>query len=193
MERKCKVSRRTKETELEVTLNLDGTGIYEVSTGIGFLDHMLELFALHGSFDLYLRAKGDLNVDLHHIVEDTGLAMGEALREALGEKKGISRYGYSIIPMDEALCLMAIDLSGRPHFSIKGRLSGRIGDFDVDLVRDFFIGFVNESRITLHIHIISGRNLHHKVESIFKAFGRSLWMACRKTETSDIPSTKGVL
>lgn len=193
MERKCKVSRRTKETELEVTLNLDGTGIYEVSTGIGFLDHMLELFALHGSFDLYLRAKGDLNVDFHHIVEDTGLAMGEALREALGEKKGISRYGYSIIPMDEALCLMAIDLSGRPHFSIKGRLSGRIGDFDVDLVRDFFIGFVNESRITLHIHIISGRNLHHKVESIFKAFGRSLWMACRKTETSDIPSTKGVL
>lgn len=193
MERKCKVSRRTKETELEVTLNLDGTGIYEVSTGIGFLDHMLELFALHGNFDLYLRAKGDLDVDLHHIVEDTGLAMGEALREALGEKKGISRYGYSIIPMDEALCLMAIDLSGRPHFSIKGRLSGRIGDFDVDLVRDFFIGFVNESRITLHIHIISGRNLHHKVESIFKAFGRSLWMACRKTETSDIPSTKGVL
>lgn len=193
MERKCKVSRRTKETELEVTLNLDGTGIYEVSTGIGFLDHMLELFALHGSFDLYLRAKGDLNVDFHHIVEDTGLAMGEALREALGEKKGILRYGYSIIPMDEALCLMAIDLSGRPHFSIKGRLSGRIGDFDVDLVRDFFIGFVNESRITLHIHIISGRNLHHKVESIFKAFGRSLWMACRKTETSDIPSTKGVL
>lgn len=193
MERKCKVSRRTKETELEVTLNLDGTGIYEVSTGIGFLDHMLELFALHGSFDLYLRAKGDLNVDLHHIVEDTGLAMGEALREALGEKKGISRYGYSIIPMDEALCLMAIDLSGRPHFSIKGRLSGRIGDFDVDLVRDFFIGFVNESRITLHIHIISGRNLHHKVESIFKAFGRSLWMACRKTKMSDIPSTKGVL
>lgn len=193
MERKCKVSRRTKETELEVTLNLDGTGIYEVSTGIGFLDHMLELFALHGNFDLYLRAKGDLDVDLHHIVEDTGLAMGEALREALGEKKGISRYGYSIIPMDEALCLMAIDLSGRPHFSIKGRLSGRIGDFDVDLVRDFFIGFVNESRITLHIHIISGRNLHHKVESIFKAFGRSLWMACRKTEMSDIPSTKGVL
>ena len=192
--REAKVERKTKETAITVRWKLDGDGAYEVSTGIPFFDHMLSLFAKHGLFDLQVKASGDIDVDYHHTVEDVGIAMGKALRDALGDMSGIRRYGDALLPMDEALCMFACDIGGRPVLVFKGKLSGRTGEFDVDVVKEFFQGFVNEARICLHINLLYGSNLHHKTEAIFKAFGRALRQAVEKDERiKGVPSTKGVL
>ncbi len=194
MERKAEVKRKTKETEVRVALGIDGEGTYRISTQIPFINHMLELFSKHGNFDLEVEAEGDVEVDPHHIVEDIGLCLGAAFFKALGEKRGITRYGHAIVPMDEALCLFAVDISGRPYLRIEGQVEGVVGGFDSGLVKDFFLAFANESKTTLHIHLISGENPHHKAESIFKAFGLAMRMAVRVIEGKlDIPSTKGVL
>jgi len=194
MERRSEILRRTKETEIKVILNLDGMGNYRISTGLPFLNHMLELFAKHGEIDLQIEGKGDLDVDPHHTVEDIGISLGAALFSALGEKKGIRRYGYAVIPMDEALTLFAIDISGRPHLTLRGTLRGKVGNFDVCLFKDFFQAFANESRTTIHIAVLWGKNPHHKVESMFKAFGTALKTATQLVrERGDIPSTKGIL
>jgi imidazoleglycerol-phosphate dehydratase len=194
MERTSRVERKTKETVITVRLSLDGDGGYYVTTGIPFFDHMLQLFSKHGSFDLHVEAKGDVEVDHHHTVEDVGIAVGKALREALGALEGIKRYGHAVIPMDETLCILAIDLSGRPTFVWKGKMRGKIGVFDVEVVKEFFQGFVNEAKCTLHVNLVYGDNLHHKVEAIFKAFGRALREAvCKDERVKGVPSTKGVL
>ncbi|HVN94899.1 MAG TPA: imidazoleglycerol-phosphate dehydratase HisB [Syntrophorhabdaceae bacterium] len=194
MERKAKVERKTKETSVTIKWTLDGSGTYTISTGIPFFDHMLSLFAKHGLFDLEVKAKGDIEVDYHHTVEDIGIAMGEALKDALGPSEGIERYGYAIIPMDEALCMFACDLGGRPTLVWKGRIAGRTGDFDLDVVKEFFQGFVNQARVSIHVNLLTGSNLHHKTEAIFKAFGRSLRDAAAKNQRiKGVLSTKGVL
>jgi imidazoleglycerol-phosphate dehydratase len=193
--RRATVSRKTKETDIELTLVLDGDGRAEVSTGIGFLDHMLELFAHHGRFDLTVRATGDLQVDGHHTVEDIGLALGQALREALGEKRGINRYGSCLLPMDEALALVALDLSGRPYLVHNLELGGtRIGDFDGELAAHFFRSLVTQAALTLHIRLLSGDDPHHIVEAAFKGTARALAQACERHGRDDaVPSTKGTL
>ncbi len=190
------VHRTTQETDIRALLNLDGRGRYEVSTGIRFLDHMLELFARHGGFDLDLRARGDLDVDQHHTVEDTGLVLGEALRRALGTKRGINRAGYFIMPMDETLALAAIDLSGRPYFVMQGRVKARrVGDFQTELLEDFFQAFASAAGANLHLKIAYGRSSHHAVEALFKAFARALRYACSCDPRlkRQLPSTKGLL
>ena len=179
--RRAEVRRSTTETKIELALDLDGTGKAEVQTGIGFLDHMLELFAHHGGFDLTVHAQGDLDVDGHHTVEDIGLALGQALRDALGERRGIRRYGSCVLPMDEALALVAIDLSGRPHLQHDLALSGaRVGEFDADLTAHFFRSLVNQSGMTLHIRVLSGDDAHHVVEAVFKGVARALAVACER-------------
>lgn len=194
MDRKSEVKRKTNETEIKVALNIDGKGKYKISTEVPFMNHMLELFSKHGEFDLEVEAKGDVKVDPHHMVEDLGLCIGTAFFEALGKKGGINRFGHAIVPMDEALCLFSIDVSGRPFFTIKGKLEGKIGSFDSSLVKDFFLAFANESKTTIHIHLLSGENPHHKIECIFKAFGRALKMAVEIVKgEDDIPSTKGII
>jgi imidazoleglycerol-phosphate dehydratase len=194
MARSARVERKTKETAISLTWELDGTGEYTISTGIPFFDHMLDLFAKHGLFDLSLTAKGDIEVDNHHTVEDIGIAMGKALRDSLGTMEGIKRYGSATVPMDEALCMAAIDISGRSAFVIKGKLKGTTGGFDVDVVKEFLQAFANEARIALHINLLYGTNLHHKVEAIFKAFARALKSAVEKDERIvGVLSTKGVL
>jgi imidazoleglycerol-phosphate dehydratase len=194
MERKAKVERKTKETTTTVKWALDGDGTYTVSTGIPFFDHMLSLFARHGLFNLEVRAKGDIDIDYHHTVEDVGIAMGKALRESLNNFEGIKRYGYAIIPMDESLCMLACDIGGRPALIWKGKLAGRTGDFDADVVKEFFQGFVNEAKVCIHVNLLYGSNLHHKTEAIFKAFGRALREAVTKDERiKGALSTKGVL
>ncbi|HEX2964217.1 MAG TPA: imidazoleglycerol-phosphate dehydratase HisB [Syntrophorhabdaceae bacterium] len=194
MKRKASVQRKTKETAIAVQWTLDGSGDYSITTGIPFLDHMLSLFAKHGLFDLSLKAKGDIEVDFHHTVEDIGLAMGKALREALGDSAGIRRYGSVVLPMDESLCMLACDLGGRPVLVWKGKLSGRTGGFDTDVVKEFFQAFVNEGKICVHVNLLYGSNLHHKTEAIFKAFGRALREAVTKDERiKGVLSTKGVL
>ncbi|MCS7280409.1 MAG: imidazoleglycerol-phosphate dehydratase HisB [Desulfobacterota bacterium] len=194
MTRRSDLLRKTKETEIKVSLNVEGEGKYRIVTPVPFLNHMLELFAKHGNFDLEIEATGDVNVDPHHTVEDLGYALGASFYEALGDKRGVNRYGYALIPMDETLCLFALDLSGRPHLAVKGSLKGFAGSFDTGLIVDFFWAFVNESKMTIHIHILSGRNPHHKIEAIFKAFGKAMRMAVDASEKQgDIPSTKGVL
>jgi imidazoleglycerol-phosphate dehydratase len=194
MARSARVERKTKETAISLTWELDGTGEYAISTGIPFFDHMLDLFAKHGLFDLSLTAKGDIEVDNHHTVEDIGIAMGKALRDALGTMEGIKRYGSATVPMDEALCIAAIDISGRSAFVIKGKLKGTTGGFDVDVVKEFLQAFANEARIALHINLLYGTNLHHKVEAIFKAFARALKSAVEKDDRIlGVLSTKGVL
>jgi imidazoleglycerol-phosphate dehydratase len=194
MDREAAVERKTKETNIKMTWKLDGEGVYEISTGIPFFDHMLHLFAKHGFFDLFLNAKGDTDVDYHHTVEDTGITMGRALREALANLEGIRRYGSAIIPMDESLCIFAVDLGGRPNLVWKADLQGKIGTFDAEVVKEFFKGFVNESKITLHINLLYGENLHHKVEAVFKAFGRALNEAVKKDKKiKGVMSTKGML
>jgi imidazoleglycerol-phosphate dehydratase len=194
MDREAAVERKTKETNIKMTWKLDGEGVYEISTGIPFFDHMLHLFAKHGFFDLSLNAKGDTDVDYHHTVEDTGITMGKALREALANLEGIRRYGSAIIPMDESLCIFAVDLGGRPNLVWKADLQGKIGTFDAEVVKEFFKGFVNESKITLHINLLYGENLHHKVEAVFKAFGRALNEAVKKDKKiKGVMSTKGML
>jgi len=193
--RKAAVRRKTSETEIEVTLVLEGSGKADLATGLPFLEHMLTLFALHGSFDLQVRAAGDLEVDAHHTVEDLGLCLGEAFREALGDKAGIQRYGSSLIPMDDALVLTAVDLSGRPYLALDLPLrAGRIGTFDLELVPEFLRAFSARGAFNLHARRLAGENNHHLVEALFKGLGRSLGEACSlDPHQPRVPSTKGVL
>jgi imidazoleglycerol-phosphate dehydratase len=194
MERKSKVARKTNETDIRVRWAIDGEGKYAVSTGIPFFDHMLHLFSKHGLFDLEVQAKGDTDVDQHHTVEDVGIAMGKAFREAIADLQGLKRYGFAVTPMDEALCMIAIDISGRPALVWKGRIQGTTGTFDAGVVKEFFKAFVNEAKVTLHMNMLYGENLHHKIEAIFKSFGRALKDATSKDERiKGVLSTKGVL
>ena len=194
--RSARVDRRTTETDIRARLSRDGRGRYAVSPGIRFLDHMLELFTRHGGFDLDLRARGDLDVDQHHTVEDTGLVLGEAVRQALGDKRGINRAGYFIMPMDETLAVAAIDLSGRPYLVLKAPLRPeRLGDLQTELLEDFFQGFASGSRANVHLRVLYGRSSHHVVEALFKAFARALRYACSRDARlkRQLPSTKGLL
>lgn len=194
MARSAHVERNTKETSISISWDLDGTGEYRITTGIPFFDHMLDLFAKHGLFDLEVSAKGDIDVDNHHTVEDVGIAMGKALRDALGTTEGIKRYGSALVPMDEAICMTAVDVSGRSAFVFKGKLQGRTGGFDVDVVKEFLQAFSNEAKLTLHVNILYGSNLHHRVEAVFKSFGRALKAAVEKDDRiKGVLSTKGVL
>ena len=189
-------NRRTTETQIHGRLVLDGEGRYDVSTGIRFLDHMLELFARHGGFDLTLHATGDLDVDQHHTVEDVGIVLGEAVLKALGTRKGINRAGYFVMPMDETLAVAAIDLSGRPHAVINLKLRvRRVGDLQSELISDFFDGFASAARANVHATVLYGRSSHHHVEAVFKAFARALRVACAKDArlAKMLPSTKGLL
>ena len=190
------IERRTKETDITVDLNLDGKGEAAIDTGVGFLDHMLTLFAVHGFFDLQVKAKGDVEVDDHHTVEDIGITLGQAFAKALADKKGIRRYGHAYVPLDEALSRVVIDFSGRPGLEYSPDYPrAMIGDFDVDLLGEFFQGFVNHAQVTLHIDNIRGKNAHHIAETIFKAFGRALRMAIELDPrmAGVMPSTKGSL
>ena len=193
--RRAEVRRTTNETDIALTLDLDGSGAADVATGIGFFDHMLELFAHHARFDLTLKASGDLDVDGHHTVEDIGLAMGQALREALGEKRGIRRYGTALLPMDEALAQVALDLSGRPFFAHDLRLSGvRVGSFEAELAPHFFRSLATQAGLTLHVRLLAGSDTHHIVEAVFKGVARALAEACALHGRDDaVPSTKGTL
>ncbi|MBR6769443.1 MAG: imidazoleglycerol-phosphate dehydratase HisB [Clostridia bacterium] len=193
--RNATIIRKTNETDINLTLSLD-KGERKIDTGCGFLDHMLDLFAKHGNFGLEVSCKGDTHVDFHHTVEDVGIALGEAFSKALGNKKGIVRYGSMILPMDEALILSAIDLSGRAHLSFSLNIPAkRLGTFDTELVKEFFLGFVRSAACTLHIQQLAGKNSHHIIEGAFKSVGRSMKQACAiDSENPDsIPSTKGVL
>jgi imidazoleglycerol-phosphate dehydratase len=190
------IDRQTKETSIRVRLNLDGRGRYHVTTGIRFLDHMLDLVARHGGFDLDVRATGDLDVDQHHTVEDLGIALGESVSSALGSRRGINRAGYFVMPMDETLGVAAIDLSGRPRAVVDLRLKvQRVGDLQSELVTDFFEGFAQGARANVHLKILYGRSSHHQVEALFKAFARALRMACARDRrlSKVMPSTKGLL
>ena len=194
--RRAVIDRRTTETTIALSLALDGRGRYEVKTGIRFFDHMLELFARHGGFDLRVNADGDLDVDQHHTVEDVGIALGEAVLQAVGNKRGINRAGYFVMPMDETLAVAAVDLSGRPHtvVDLKGA-AARVGDLQTELVHDFFEGFANSARANVHVKVMYGRSSHHKVEAVFKAFARALRVACARDRrlARMLPSTKGLL
>lgn len=191
--RNSEVRRETAETSVVLSLELDGSGRAEISTGVGFLDHMLTLLALHGGFDLSVSCKGDLEVDAHHSVEDIGLCFGAALAQALGKKRGINRYGHIILPMDEALILCAVDLSGRPCLRYTANIpSQKVGEFDTELAREFFQAVANTALMSLHIRQLDGENSHHIIEGMFKAFGRALRQAVAVTGGA-LPSTKGVL
>jgi imidazoleglycerol-phosphate dehydratase len=194
--RRAVITRNTTETQISLTLTLDGKGRYEVSTGIRFFDHMLELFTRHGGFDLHLQATGDLDVDQHHTVEDVGIALGEAVSKALGDRRGINRAGYFVMPMDETLGVAAIDLSGRIHAVTDLRLKvRRVGDLEADLVHDFFDGFAQGARANVHVKVLYGRSSHHQIEALFKAFARALRYACSKDKrlARVLPSTKELL
>lgn len=192
----AKISRKTAETDISLCLNLDGTGIAKIDTGCGFLDHMLTLFAHHSGFDLEVKCKGDTDVDFHHSVEDIGIVLGDALAQALGDKKGITRYGSFLLPMDEALIMTAIDISGRGHLSYGLEIpAARVGQFDTELVQEFFISLARRANITLHIRQLAGFNTHHIIEGAFKSVARSLGIAAKidPNKADAIPSTKGVL
>ena len=194
--RQSEINRKTAETDIKLFLNLDGEGKSEIDTGCGFLDHMLTLFASHGRFDLNVKCIGDMNVDAHHTTEDIGICLGKAFAEALGDKKGIVRYGSMILPMDEALILSAVDLSGRAYLGFTLDIpSPRVGDFDTELVEEFWIAFVREAKCALHIKKFDGKNTHHIIEGAFKATGRALRAAVAVDERfyDEVPSTKGVL
>jgi imidazoleglycerol-phosphate dehydratase len=194
--RAAQVSRNTKETQITTKVDLDGSGVRSISTGIPFLEHMLDQVAQHGSLDLDIQAAGDLNIDAHHTIEDIGITLGQAFAEALGDKTGIRRYGYAYVPLDEALSRVVVDFSGRPVLVYDVRYPrARVGDFDVDLIYEFFQGFTNHALVTLHIDNIRGRNAHHIAETIFKAFGRALRMALEIDQRlgGALPSTKGTL
>lgn len=194
--RTAKVNRNTLETQISVSINLDGTGISSFSTGLGFLDHMLDQIARHGMMDIEVNAKGDLHIDAHHTVEDIGITLGQAFAQAVGDKKGIRRYGHAYVPLDEALSRVVLDISGRPGLEFDCNFTrAAIGEFDVDLVHEFFQGFVNHANITLHIDNLKGHNSHHQAETIFKAFGRALRMAVELDArmVGIMPSTKGSL
>jgi imidazoleglycerol-phosphate dehydratase len=195
--RRGRVNRKTTETQIALSIDLDGRGTYQVRTGIRFLDHMLELFAKHGGFDLTIAATGDLDVDAHHTVEDVGIALGEAVLQALGNKRGINRAGYFLMPMDETLAVAAIDLSGRPFpvVDLRKVRAARVGDLPTELVQDFFEGFANAARANVHVKVLYGRSSHHQIEAVFKAFGRALRVACARDRRMArmLPSTKGLL
>ena len=195
-DRTAEVTRNTGETQIRVALNLDGTGVQSLNTGVPFLDHMLDQIARHGLIDLQIEAKGDLHIDAHHTVEDVGITLGQAVAKAIGDKKGIRRYGHAYVPLDEALSRVVLDFSGRPglEFHVPFKRS-MIGGFDVDLTHEFFQGFVNHALVSLHIDNLRGENAHHQCETVFKAFGRALRMAAELDARSagTIPSTKGSL
>ena len=194
--RTAEVSRNTLETQITVSINLDGTGVSKLSSGLGFLDHMLDQIARHGMMDISVEAKGDLHIDAHHTVEDIGITLGQAFTKALGDKKGLCRYGHAYVPLDEALSRVVLDISGRPGLEFGVEFSrARIGDFDVDLIHEFFQGFVNHALVTLHIDNLRGDNAHHQAETIFKAFGRALRVAVEidPRMAGIMPSTKGSL
>jgi imidazoleglycerol-phosphate dehydratase len=194
--RRALIDRRTTETQIALRLVLDGKGRYEVRTGIRFLDHMLELFARHGGFDLHVAATGDLDVDQHHTVEDLGIALGEAVALATGSRRGINRAGYFVMPMDETLAVAAVDLGGRPHAVVSLQVkAARVGDLQTELVDDFFEGFAIGARANVHVKVLYGRSSHHKIEAVFKAFARALRVACAKDKrlAKMLPSTKGLL
>jgi imidazoleglycerol-phosphate dehydratase len=194
--RSAKISRKTNETDIKIKLLIDGQGEYKVSTGIGFFDHMLELFARHGAFDLDLSCNGDLRVDQHHTVEDVGIALGEAFDKALGNKKGILRAGYFVMPMDETLGLASIDFGGRAATVVDTKVKTRlVGDLQTELVYDFFEGFARGARANVHARVMYGRSNHHKIEALFKAFARAVRVACSKDQrlAEMLPSTKGLL
>jgi imidazoleglycerol-phosphate dehydratase len=195
MARQAKVTRNTQETQISVALNLDGGGKSTLATGVPFLDHMLDQVARHGVFDLEVEAKGDLHIDAHHTVEDIGITLGQAFAKAVGSKEGVRRYGHAYVPLDEALSRVVVDLSGRPGLSLKiDFVRARIGEFDVDLVHEFFQGFTNHALVTLHIDNLKGDNAHHQAETAFKAFGRALRMAVElDPRVKGVPSTKGSL
>ena len=188
-------NRKTNETDICLTINLDGTGKTNIDTGVGFFDHMLSGFARHGLFDLELKVTGDLEVDCHHTIEDTGIVLGQAIAEALGDKKGIKRYGNFMIPMDETLALCAIDLSGRPYFSYDAKFTvERLGDFDTEMIREFFYAISYSGAMNLHMKMLDGINNHHMAEALFKAFGKALDMATmEEPRMKDVWSTKGSL
>jgi len=196
MLRKTSLQRKTKETDIKIELNIDGKGKTDISTPIPFLSHLLENFAKHGLFDLKIRAKGDIEIDQHHTVEDIGICLGQAFKEALGDKKGINRSGYFVFPLDEALSVVAVDISGRAFLNFDCKFKKeKIGDLDSDLIKEFFWGFVRHLEATLHIRALCGENEHHKAESIFKAFGKAMKMACSKEKRilKELPSTKGLI
>jgi imidazoleglycerol-phosphate dehydratase len=194
--RRGSVKRRTRETSIDLRLTIEGRGRYHIATGIRFLDHMLELVARHGAFDVTLRVNGDLDVDQHHTVEDTGIALGEAIAKALGTRRGINRAGYFVMPMDETLAVAAIDLGGRPHAVIDLNLKvQKVGDLQAELIQDFFEGFAQGARANVHVKVLYGRSSHHQVEAVFKAFARALRVACARDKQLGrmLPSTKGLL
>lgn len=195
MARQAQVIRDTQETQITVKINLDGSGRAKLASGVPFLDHMLDQIARHGLVDLEVKAKGDLHIDAHHTVEDIGITLGQAFAKAVGDKKGVRRYGHAYVPLDEALSRVVIDLSGRPGLEMSGKFTrARVGEFDVDLVREFFQGFVNHAQVTLHLDNLKGANTHHQVETLFKAFGRALRMAVElDPRVKGVPSTKGKL
>ena len=195
MAREASVERNTKETEIKLKLNLDGTGYSDIETGVGFFDHMLDGFTRHGLFDLAIRVHGDLQVDDHHTIEDTGIVLGSAIKETIGDKKGIRRYGSCILPMDETLVLCALDLSGRPYFSFDGTFdTPRVGEFDTEMVREFFYAISYTAGMNLHMKVLSGTNSHHIIEALFKAFAKALDEAVTTDpRIHDILSTKGSL
>jgi len=195
VKRSAEVERKTKETDIQLTLNLNGGGLSSIDTGIPFFDHMFDLMAAHGFMDLNVRAKGDTEIDYHHTVEDLGICLGKAINQALGERKGIKRYGQAMIPMDEALAHVVIDISNRPYLSYKVSIKNSLtGKFDVSLLKDFFRALVNYAGITMHVELLSGDDAHHGAEAIFKAFARALDQASQREERlDDVPSTKGLL
>jgi imidazoleglycerol-phosphate dehydratase len=194
-QRTAEVTRDTKETRIRARIDLDGSGAGTIDTGVPFLDHMLDQVARHGVFDLEISASGDLHIDAHHTVEDIGITLGQALARALGDKQGIRRYGHAYVPLDESLSRVVVDLSGRPGLDFKiAFVRARIGEFDVDLVHEFFQGFVNHAQVTLHVDNLKGDNAHHQAETAFKAFGRALRMAVElDPRIKGVPSTKGTL
>ena len=191
----AQVDRTTKETDIHITLNIDGSGKSDIQTGIGFFDHMLEGFSKHGFFDLFCQVKGDLYVDGHHTVEDTGIVLGQAIKEAVGDKKGIRRYGYFILPMDETLALCAVDLCGRPYLRFECDFPvERVGSLDTELIKEFFYAVSYSAGMNLHIKMLSEGNAHHMIEAMFKTFAKALDMACSRDERiNDVLSTKGAL
>ena len=194
--RQAAIERKTRETDIYLSLNIDGAGKAEIDTGVGFLNHMLELFAFHSGFDLTVRCKGDTWVDDHHSVEDIGIALGQALLEALGDKKGIARYGNFLLPMDEALVLVAIDLSGRDNLGYQVNLpTEKVGSFDTELVKEFMLGFTRNAKACLHFHQLAGENTHHIIEAMFKGLGRALHQAVAidPKRAEETPSSKGIL
>lgn len=192
--RKAKIERKTKETDIKIELNIDGSGKYDIKNPVGFLTHSMENFAKHGLFDIKMKATGDLDVDQHHLVEDCGIVLGQAFKKALGDKKGTNRAGYFVYPMDEALAVVAVDIGGRPYLQFDAKFKRRFcGELDTDLLEDFFYGFATNLGTNLVVRMPYGRNDHHKIEAIFKAFGKAMKMACSKDKRAkeNIPSTKG--